>query len=343
MVQPLLLSVGVGIMLVVCVDVVATTVSSGSPMGGFAAAVTRLVHGTAIYRTSSPRDLRLRIAGPMVTVAVLATWIGALWLAWALVFSADPEAVVVATSGQPVGGLERVYFAGMNLSTLGTGDLRADGPLWRLATTLAAFTGLTVVTLSVTFLVPVVSAVTHRNQVAARIAMLGTTPDEIVRELWDGAEWRGLKTLDAISAEILMIAERHRTYPILHYFHSADPVTAFPRNIAVLDEALSLMTFGVDARGEEGAVRRARRAVARLLELLAEGFVPVGSWEPPPPPLDALSEAGLPTIEQSTFDDRLRDQAARRRHVAAFVQHDRWSWPDASVRPERAGSRAIGF
>lgn len=340
----LLLAAGVLVVLLVCVDVAMTALSSGSPMGPLATWETKVVYGPLRFRASGPRDVRLRAAGPLVTLAVLGMWIVVLWMGWTLIFSADADAAVSATTGTPVGGWERAYFAGISLFTLGTGDVRAGDPAWQLASAVAAVNGLTLVTLSVTFVLPIVTAVTHRHRLAARIALLGETPDRVVLGFWDGTSLRGTDAvLGSVVNDILLLAERHHTYPILHYFHSADPVTAFPLRLAVLDEALTIMQHGLDPEVTGGGVMvsQARGAIDRLLTVLAGGFVPVGSWEPPPSDLSPLRDRGVPTVEQADFDEAVAGVAAHRRHVAAFVAHDRWRWEDV-VRPPLSSARSDG-
>lgn len=332
----LLLAAGVLVVLLVCVDVAMTALSSGSPMGPLATWATKVVYGPLRFRASGPGDVRLRVAGPLVTLAVLGTWIVALWIGWTLIFSADANAAVSATTGDPVGGWERAYFAGISLFTLGTGDVVAGDPVWQFASAVAAVNGLTLVTLSVTFVLPIVTAVTHRHRLAARIALLGETPDRVVLGFWDGRSLRGTDAvLGGVVNDILLLAERHHTYPILHYFHGADPVTAFPLRLAVLDEALTIMRHGLDPQVTPGGVMvgHARGAIDRLLTVLADAFVPVGSWKPPPPDLSSLCDRGVPTVEQANFDDAVAGLAGHRRHVAAFVAHDRWRWDDVISPP----------
>lgn len=125
----LLLAAGVVLVLLVCIDVVTTTLSSGSPMGPLATWVIRITFSPLRYRASGPADVRLRVAGPLVTLAVLGTWIVVLWAGWTLIFSAHVDTVTSAMTGRPVGGLQRAYFAGFSLFTLGTGDVRAGDPV----------------------------------------------------------------------------------------------------------------------------------------------------------------------------------------------------------------------
>lgn len=75
---------------------------------------------------------------------------------------------------------------------------------------MAVVNGLTLVTLSDTFVLPIVTAVTHRNQLAALAALLGETPERVVLAFWNGSSLRGDDTvLRGVVEDVLLIADRH--------------------------------------------------------------------------------------------------------------------------------------
>jgi hypothetical protein len=133
------------------------------------------------------------------------------------------------------------------VTTLGNGELRPGGPLWQAFTVTAAFSGLVLITLAITFVMPVLGAVAHKRQVAGGrwITGLGATPAEILANGWDGRGFSALTThLANLVPELMALAQEHQVYPVLHYFHAPDRSTALAPAIAVLDDALVLLDHG---------------------------------------------------------------------------------------------------
>jgi hypothetical protein len=167
----LLVLSGLALIGVATTDALTTTVSLGSGAGPVTRVVSRSVW--AVARAAWPhRHGALRRAGVAVLLCSILGWIVLVWAGWSLVFSAAEAAVVDAVTGAPASVEQRIYFAGYTLLTLGNGDFRPDGPLWRMATVLAAGNGFGLVTLSISYLVPVVSAATEKRQLAAHLHAL---------------------------------------------------------------------------------------------------------------------------------------------------------------------------
>jgi hypothetical protein len=114
----------------------------------------RLVHRLA--RRPDPRWLTS--AGPIIAVLTLSGWLLLLWGGWTLVFSAAPDAVLDDSAGVAADGWARAYFAGFSVFTLGVGDHVPNGAVWQLLTVVAVISGLALTTMSITYLVPVVTA-----------------------------------------------------------------------------------------------------------------------------------------------------------------------------------------
>ena len=171
--QTLLLALGIAVIGGVFLDALWTTVAAagGGPL------TTRLARGLwsgalRAHRRSGSHGL-LAAMGTVILMSAIVSWITLLWAGYLLVFSAGDAAVVHASTGAPAGFWERVYFTGYTLSTLGMGDFVPQGSAWRVVTALASLSSLFLVTLSITYLVPVLSAVAAKRQIAALIADIG--------------------------------------------------------------------------------------------------------------------------------------------------------------------------
>lgn len=323
---------GLALVAVALVDLAWTTVAAGSgagPVTGrFAAQLWRVA--LALHRRR-PSHALLSFAGVAVLFAVLALWITLVLAGWALVFNATDGAVRGSETREPADFLARLYFAGYTVFTLGNGDYVPGDGVWQLATVVAVGTGLILVTLAITYLVPVASAVALRRQLASYVASLGSTPQEIVTRGWNGSSFSGLSQhLVSLTALLHTSRQQHLAYPVLHYFHSQDQQSAAAPNIANLSHALDVLRHGIaeHARPDDAVVEPLDTAVGSFLETLRGTHIqpekPV-----PLPDLAPLRDAGLPVMS----DDEYRstsDSEARRALLGGLLDDDGWRTGDGA-------------
>ena len=318
----LLLLLGILVICAVFVDALWTTVAAagGGPL------TTRLARGLwsaalRLHRRSGSHRL-LAVTGPVILVSVIALWIALLWAGYLLVFSAGEAAVASASTGVPATFWERIYFTGYTISTLGLGDFVPQGDVWRVITALASLSGLFLVTLSITYLVPVLSAVAAKRQIAALVADVGMAPAAILERAWDedGAFALG-DPLTQLAPMIELHAQRHLAYPVLHFFHSRHARTSVAPRLAALDEAL--LAIAAQARRKERSMplpaHAARQAIGGVLKTLDTAFIRKSEAAPP---LGANCDDG------GVLHKAAADSEARRRLLLAFVRDDGWAWED---------------
>lgn len=264
-------------------------------------------------------------AGPVVVLLTIAGWLGLLWAGWTLVFAADPDAVISSTTREAASGWSRVYFAGFTAFTLGVGDYVPNGQPWEVLTAVAVVSGLGLTTLAITYLVPVVSAVAAWRVQANTIAGMGDTPEDIViAGLRDDRFPFFEHRLQALSDSILQTAERHLFYPVLHYFHGAERHVDLRTQAFVLDETVTLLQHGVadDVRPHPAVLDGMRHAITQLVERGTDE--PSGLTPPAPPDVDALRQAGIPTVDDDTFEQSVAGLADHRRRLAHFANESLW-------------------
>lgn len=289
----------------------------------------RLMRGvwTALASGTDYESARRRIGGLAVLLALAVLWIGLLWSGWLLVFSGSEGAVVHGQSGAPADLPARIYFAGYTIFTLGLGDYVPGGGLWQILTALASLSGLFLITLAITYLVPVLSAVAESRRLASGISALGLTPGTFVSTGWNGAGFGGLeRQLERLADALTLHTERHLLYPVLHFFHSSNVKTALPPNVAVLSDALLLLRVAVapDARPDPASLAAIDGALDTFVETLAGTYVEEA--EPPPlPSLDALRACGVPLTSDALPVSE--NDSDRRRRLHAFVRQGGWTWP----------------
>ena len=270
--------------------------------------------------------------GPTVLVAALLWWVGALWLGWWLVFSADPASIVDPKTGAPAGAWSRAYVVGTYLSTLGLGALWAPGSgAWGVVASAVALNGFAVVTLVVTYVLQVVDAVTGARQLAGAVHALGATPEAIVTEAWTGSGFDGLATHMAnLTPMVEAHGRRHEAYPALHFFQSRERRTSAPVMLAVLDEALLVLAQGVarEARMAPAEVEPLRRVLGAYLDTLSVSFVDATEAAPEAPSLGSLASAGVPVVGAEGFSFAVDGQRQRRRCLLGLVRDAGREWND---------------
>ncbi|QOR38506.1 two pore domain potassium channel family protein [Billgrantia diversa] len=312
---------------VVIYDAVQTTLSASrsGPMTRF---LGRFAWFTALwlYRRFSRHGL-LQAVGPWVTVALLTVWVSLVWLGWWLVFSSHEGAVFHPSSGTFANPLERLYFVGYTITTLGYGDFVAGAGKWQVLAVLAAANGFFVLTLSVTYILAVMSAVVQKRQLAISIHALGDTPSAIVRRLEaEGGFVELAEQVDDLKATIISVGQQHLAYPILHYYHQGEPSRALPVALFRLYQALAIVCHGSTSLSP--SVRFKLQATLYSLEsfrsVLSHDFVR------PARDVPKIEAAWLPsTARLDKPREEIRDYLEgleSQRVWQAYLENDGWEW-----------------
>ena len=330
--SPLLAGAGALVLLAVFYDSLTTTLGASRAAGP----ITRRLSGLlwrVLLRLHRRREgsRLLSAAGPVLLITTVLLWVIGLWAGWTLVLLGEPGAVLDADTGAPGGTLDVVYYAGFTVFTLGVGDFVASSPGMRVLTAVASFTGLSLITLAITYLVSVISAVVSRRALAVTISALGPTSGEMVARGWTRGSFSPefLQQLVNLTGQLASAGEQHLAYPVLHYFHSRTRQTAAPPALAQLDDALLILDAAVlpQARPSPAAVLPLRSVLDRYLSTVADvSTAPVESDAPPPPDLAPVAAAGIPLDSAERFAERVADHAERRRRLATVVAGDGWSW-----------------
>lgn len=331
-----MLPIGGALVLLAAYDALSTTLSVGAAAGPLTSRIGagwwRLVH--VIVRR--PTSALMVSSGPVVLLITIGVWLALLWGGWTLVFAADPDAIVSSTTGAPAPGWTRVYYAGFTAFTLGVGDYVPDGQLWQVLTSVAVVSGLGLTTLAITYLVPVVSAVTARRVQANTIAGLGSSPQAIVVAACRDGRFDYLDhRLPPLGDALLETAERHLSYPVLHYFHGAQRHVDLRTQAFVLDETVTILQHGVadEAAPHPAVLDGLRHAVSELIQRARAE--PADGPAPPAPDLAPLRAAGIPTVDDATFAERVGELSEHRRRLTSFARESLWSLPGADAADPR--------
>jgi hypothetical protein len=248
----------------------------------------------------------------------------------AAVFAGSESALLPSRAGVPVTWSGRLFFVAYSMFTMGNGDFYPPAGIWQLVASFTTASGMLFVTLGVSYVISVLGAVSNKRSFAAGVTGLGDRSEAVVRLGWDGDDFDGLDLpLDTLAMQLDSLADHHKAYPILHYYHSEESKQASAMGVVVFDEALTILRFGVpEAHQPNGAiVEMARSACQNYLETLDEAFIDPATESPPSPDLDRVRRSGVPTVSDATFAAALADHDERRRRLLGVVTADAWHWP----------------
>lgn len=325
--DPILFAAGLTIVVLATVDSLWTSLWVDGGAGPLSARVARWTW-RGFLAVASGRSRTLSLGGPTILVLTLSMWIGLLWLGWTLLFASGEPALVHSNDGSPTDWIDRIYFTAYTIVTLGLGDVvPVDGP-WQIATTFATANGILLVTLGVSYVLSVVEAVVDKRRLAGTVMELGRDPVTFVLTGWNGEDFSDLDPeLQSLAHQLQRVSELHYAYPILHYYHSWNPIRSAPMSVAILDEAVTVLHHGVPDpyRPNPVLLRDLRGSTSAYVGSISGPFSEHAD-EPPPPDLDRLREAGVPTVDDDAFEASVEALDVHRRVLLSMVQADGWEW-----------------
>ncbi|QCR21910.1 potassium channel family protein [Pontibacter sp. SGAir0037] len=320
---------GVFIMSLAVYDLLYTTFSphGAGPLSG---KITTFIWGI-FFKVSQKLHNRnfLNAAGICIVCGVLINWVLFVWIGNALVFASYPGAVVNSVTSEAATYKEVIYYTGYILSTMGNGDFVASTGGWKIYSAIISFSGLILITIAVTYMVPVLSAITERRTLSILIASLGSSAQSILLNHWKNGNFRMLELpLSQITADIARQGQLQLSYPVLHYFHNSEKLTALLPNLAELDEALSIMLIYIPEHlhPQPQYLVPARKAISSFLDTLTNTFLDPAEEISAPLPVDELRKSGIPTL--TPLQERLAQLDKRRKILKSMLLNDGWSLED---------------
>ncbi len=281
-------------------------------------------------------DRVLPYGGLVIILLNLITWVGLTYLGWVLIFCSHDQAVLDSQTMVPASTVERVYYIGYTLITLGIGDYVPGSDFWRIVTIIASANGFVFVTLAITYLLPVVSAVVQKRQFGSYIFSLGGTPTSILNNAWNGKDYSALTNhFSSLVPQVLELGQQHLAYPILHCFHTPERQTAAAPNLVALDEALSILEYAIPSQRQPNShtIATLRHAISLFLANRHSTSLKMDAEAPPLPELDKI-------LAEGASYDRLKEGMAailrRRQLLNSLIQHDGWEWKDVIFSAKEA-------
>ena len=302
---------GAGLAAVTLVDVFETVVVPGLTRGWLKMArrVQRL--SLPLWRWRAARlDGAPRIdrgLAPFIFLVTFALWIGLLVLGFGLIAHALRDSYQPAIRDLP----EALFAAGAAIVTTGESGRSATG-LARWGLLVSGFSGLAVVTMTVTYILEVQSALQRRDAAVVKLSTVAGRPPTGVAILETYAELGCCAELGEFFREwrdwSAATLYSHASHPVLAYFRSIGSEMDWPLAIGAVLDAASLYTAYVDG-AEAGAAAFLHRDGSRLTAELARAFR-VEERDP-----DTLSEEDSAALRRRLSDAGYTVHEGRRGHA----------------------------
>jgi hypothetical protein len=326
--------IGIIIYFGIAIDILQTTLS----MQGGGWLTSRFSHffwKCALYLAGKDgRSKMLSQVGFIHLISIVITWVVLLWSSFVLILYGNPGSIISSSTKLPADFWEIVYYSGFTLSTLGIGDFIANGDIWRILTTVYSYTGLILLTMSVTYFVPVLSACIDQRKLGISISTLGSTPQEIVINSWTGSDFSRLTSkADEMADSIIKYSQQHRAYPVLHYFHNNKPEHNVILQLTRLYEALIIISNKVsgDDRPEDQDLKPLVVAFSNYLQTISEvTHISLTNENPPAVEIREIIRKRILNISEN--ENISGEEEKDRRFFKTLLEQDGWKWSDLDAK-----------
>ena len=278
---------GILLVLFILVDVFLTVLYARMGAGILSTQLARVVWRgfRALARLLGARSrMLLSFCGPFILVSVLLVWALALAVGVALIIHPKLGTSVTATSGPtPTDFATALYASGGSISIVGGSNFQPETAGFRLLFLVNSIVGMSVISLTVTYLLQVYNALYRRNATGFALhlasAETGDAAEIVVGLAPEGEVSGGYTNLSEIAAQIAGVKESHHFYPVLFYFRFPDAQYAVSRMALLTLDAISLVKSGLDDQRyawlkESMALTQLWHGSLDLIKGLGEGFLP---------------------------------------------------------------------
>lgn len=188
---------------------------------------------------------------PAMIAGLIGTWILLLVVGYALIYTpwiSSPQHFTVppTVSSHLVSAL---YFSGLTLATVGYGDITPQSPVFRLVTVTEGFTGLIVISMSITFLLTIYPSLIQTSSLAESLneetdGAVDAVP-MVARYLASGNFEALADRITHLNRELLAITEAHRLHSVLYYAHPMEVHLGLARVLVLLRGLITTIRFGL--------------------------------------------------------------------------------------------------
>jgi hypothetical protein len=233
------------------------------------------------------RGAVLSFCGPVVLVLLVWVWAIGLMLGAALIMHPELGTSIRAASGEtPSDFVTAMYAGGSSMSIVGASDFTPHTSATRLLFLLNSLIGMSVMSLTLAYVMQVYTALQRRNVLAMNIHFLSAcTGDaaELLARLGPQGQFSGGYTnLSQLAVEMTQAKEAHHFYPVLFYFRFSDSYHSVSRSTLVALDTVSLIKSALNDEKyrwlkEAGPIGQLWEASMMLVTTLERTFIADGA------------------------------------------------------------------
>ena len=229
-----LLFSGIAIVVIVLQDFMFTTLS-GQGSGFVTSAFNRFV-----FHTLRPKqgNILINSFGFLHLIGTLTNWIILVLGGSYLIFLSNPNYVINSTDHTMADGFERLYYTIYVFSTLGNGDFLSGEGFGQIYTALLSLIGFGMLTTAITYMISVTGAALNKRNLSVFISIMADTPISLYHYAMQ--KEKGMMLLEKcelISEKLILHANNHLSYPIIHFFLTTHKRRSLSLHVAALYEA----------------------------------------------------------------------------------------------------------
>ncbi len=278
---------GASIMLLILVDVFLTVLYARMDTGIISPRVARVVWWVFSV-LSKPfgrrRGVILSYCGPAILVILVVVWALGLAFSAGLIIHPELGTSVRATFGETTTRdfIAAMYAGGSSISVVGANSFTPHTAAFRMIYLFNSLVGISITSLTLTYLMQVYSALNRRNTLALNVhlasAQNGDAAELIAGLGPEGKFTIGYPELSTLAGEMTQAKEAHHFYPVLFYFRFRDPYYSLSRFTLVSLDAATLIKSALDDKEygwlkKSGAVEQLWSSATLLLKTLSRTFV----------------------------------------------------------------------
>jgi voltage-gated potassium channel Kch len=246
---------GIVLLLLISFDVYATVLHSSARYGPVGESLNRSVWRaarTVAFRLSrAHRHKLLNMVGPLLLPLLIVVYILLLVLAFALIYYPHIPAGFAFSDAHPEPGwVDAIYFSGCTLTTVGYGDVVPRLAALRFFALFEAASGLVVISLAITYMLTVYTALERKRAVALSIyhqAEEGANVAGFIAHHFVDGRFYGLRdALRTVTRDLQGLLESHIDHPVIHYFHPVEVYKSTPRVLFLLLETCTVIRSAID-------------------------------------------------------------------------------------------------
>lgn len=220
-------------------------------------------------RSRQRRGIILSFCGPVNLLVLVGFWILALTVGTALVIHpALGTSVATSHGATPRDFISAMYAGGSSIALVGASDFAPRSSAFRLFYLFNSLVGIVIVSVTLTYLMQVYTALLYRNTLAVQVHLAswetGDAAELLAHLVPEGQFASGYTTLSDLAARVCAAKEEHHFYPVLFYFRFREPHYAVSRFSFVCLDTVTLIRTALDER--RAAWLRESVAVAQLWE-----------------------------------------------------------------------------